>query len=157
MFIIISGRRSILVIDIILYALIIIASILLLISLSLYVEWLLVPPIFLMILDITRRLITVFFIFFFAHWNLVHTATAIFSLGLQFFHKGEKNERKKRSRRREKRKNYWFQYQIIMIMTFEILTMMHEQVIQPYRQIRPIHTNEKRSNLLLGSKKSSSL
>ncbi|KAM3722595.1 NADH-quinone oxidoreductase subunit K [Dirofilaria immitis] len=81
-----TWRRSTLVIDIILYVLIIIASILLLIGLASYVEWLLVPWIFLMILDIIRGLIIVFFIFFYAYWNLVRIATAIFFLGLQFFH-----------------------------------------------------------------------
>ncbi|EJW78977.1 hypothetical protein WUBG_10115, partial [Wuchereria bancrofti] len=62
-----TWRRSTLVIDIILYVLIIIASILLLIGLASYVEWLLVPWIFLIILDVIRGLISVFFIFFYAH------------------------------------------------------------------------------------------
>ncbi|VDM96154.1 unnamed protein product [Thelazia callipaeda] len=79
-------RKFRLITDIIVYVLLIIASMLLLIGLSTYVEWLLLPWIFLMILDVIRGLITVFFILSFAHWNLVRIASGIFFLGMQFFH-----------------------------------------------------------------------
>uniref|UniRef100_A0A915AVZ6 Uncharacterized protein n=1 Tax=Parascaris univalens TaxID=6257 RepID=A0A915AVZ6_PARUN len=79
-------RKFTLIVDIILYVLLILASVVLLIGLATYIEWLLLPWIFLMVLDIIRGFISVFFIFFFAHWNLARIATGIFFLGLQFFH-----------------------------------------------------------------------
>lgn len=79
-------RRFALIVDIILYVLLIIASIILLIGLASYIEWLLLPWIFLMSFEIIRGMISVFFIFLFAHWNLARIATGIFFLGLQFFH-----------------------------------------------------------------------
>ncbi|VDM43221.1 unnamed protein product [Toxocara canis] len=81
-----TWRKFTLIVDIILYVMLIIASVVLLIGLATYIEWLLLPWIFLMILDIIRGFISVFFIFFFAHWNLARIATGIFFLGLQFFH-----------------------------------------------------------------------
>ncbi|TKR67351.1 hypothetical protein L596_023517 [Steinernema carpocapsae] len=79
-------RYTLLVLNILLYVAIVIASILLLIALALYNEWLLLPWIFLMAIDIIRGLISVLFIFIFSHGNLARIATGIFFLGLQFFH-----------------------------------------------------------------------
>ncbi|MFH4981286.1 hypothetical protein AB6A40_007995 [Gnathostoma spinigerum] len=62
-----AWRRFTLTVDIILYVLLIIASILVLIGLAVYFEWLLLPWILLMSLDIIRGFISVFFIFFFSH------------------------------------------------------------------------------------------
>uniref|UniRef100_A0A1I7XX92 Conserved plasma membrane protein n=1 Tax=Steinernema glaseri TaxID=37863 RepID=A0A1I7XX92_9BILA len=81
-----SPRYGTLVFNIILFIAIVIASILLLISIALYNEWLMVPWIALMAIEVIRGLISVFFIFLFSHGNLARIATGIFFLGLQFFH-----------------------------------------------------------------------
>uniref|UniRef100_A0A0N4VNB0 Conserved plasma membrane protein n=1 Tax=Enterobius vermicularis TaxID=51028 RepID=A0A0N4VNB0_ENTVE len=81
-----TWRKFTLIIDLVLYVTLIIASILLLIGIATYFEWLLLPWIFLMAFDIIRGIISVIFIFIVAHWNLARIATGIFFLGLQFFH-----------------------------------------------------------------------
>lgn len=55
------------IIDLVLYVTLIIASILLLIGIATYFEWLLLPWIFLMAFDIIRGIISVIFIFIVAH------------------------------------------------------------------------------------------
>jgi len=79
-------RQTVLLIDIVLYCLIVLASVLLLIGLAIYSQWFLVPWILLMALDIIRGFISVIFIFVYSHGNLARIATGIFFLGLQFFH-----------------------------------------------------------------------
>jgi len=79
-------RYSLLVFNIILYALLILASIILLVGLYTYTEWLLVPWIILMFVDIIRGFVSTIFIFIYSHGNLARIATGIFFLGLQFFH-----------------------------------------------------------------------
>ncbi|KAK0421233.1 hypothetical protein QR680_015127 [Steinernema hermaphroditum] len=81
-----SPRYGVLVFNIILFIAIVIASILLLISVALYNEWLMLPWIGLMAIEVIRGLISVLFIFIFSHWNLARIATGIFFLGVQFFH-----------------------------------------------------------------------
>ncbi|VDO38480.1 unnamed protein product [Haemonchus placei] len=79
-------RYTLLVIDILIYIGMVLASILLLIGLSVYNQWLLVPWIVIMAIDIIRGLISVLFIFIYSYGNLARIATGIFFLGLQFFH-----------------------------------------------------------------------
>ncbi|KAL6726599.1 hypothetical protein Aduo_008556 [Ancylostoma duodenale] len=79
-------RYTVLLVNIFLYVGIVLASILLLIGLSIYNQWLLVPWIILMGIDIIRGLISVLFIFIYSYGNLARIATGIFFLGLQFFH-----------------------------------------------------------------------
>ncbi|WKX99397.1 hypothetical protein Q1695_014352 [Nippostrongylus brasiliensis] len=79
-------RYSTLVVNIFIYVCVILASILLLIGLSIYNQWLLVPWIIIMGIDIIRGLISVLFIFIYSYGNLARIATGIFFLGLQFFH-----------------------------------------------------------------------
>ncbi|CAI4228990.1 unnamed protein product [Auanema sp. JU1783] len=79
-------RYTTLVVNLFIYVGMILASILLLIGLAIYNQWLLVPWIVLLAIDIIRGLISVFFIFFFSYGNLARIATGIFFLGLQFFH-----------------------------------------------------------------------
>ncbi|PAV86780.1 hypothetical protein WR25_05431 [Diploscapter pachys] len=79
-------RYMTLMINIFIYVAMILASIVLLIGLAIYNQWLLVPWIIIMAIDIIRGLISVFFIFLFSYWNLARIASGIFFLGLQFFH-----------------------------------------------------------------------
>uniref|UniRef100_A0AC34FF78 Uncharacterized protein n=1 Tax=Panagrolaimus sp. ES5 TaxID=591445 RepID=A0AC34FF78_9BILA len=72
--------------DIILYILIVIASLLMLVGLLIYNQWLLIPWIILMCFEVFRGLISVFFMFWFSYLNLARLAAAIFFLGLQLFH-----------------------------------------------------------------------
>ncbi|CAL2036692.1 hypothetical protein CAEBREN_09735 [Caenorhabditis brenneri] len=82
-----ANNRSVsLFIDILLYGSLILASIILLIGLCSYNHWLLLPWAFLMIIDIVRGFISVFFIFWYSYGNLARVATGIFFLGLQFLH-----------------------------------------------------------------------
>ncbi|CAP32105.1 Protein CBG13296 [Caenorhabditis briggsae] len=81
-----ANRYTSLVIDIILYVSICLASVILLIGLCSYNQWLLIPWGFLMIIDIVRGFISVFFIFWYSYGNLARIATGIFFLGLQFLH-----------------------------------------------------------------------
>jgi len=81
-----SIRYSAEVFDIFLYALLILASLLLLAGIAFYSEWLLIPWIVLMAVDIVRGFISTIFIFIYSYGNLARLATAIFFLGLQFFH-----------------------------------------------------------------------
>lgn len=81
-----SFRYSSLVFDIFLYVLLILASVILLVGLALYNQWLLIPWIVLMFVDIVRGVISTVFIFVLSHGNLARIATGIFFLGLQFFH-----------------------------------------------------------------------
>ncbi|KAI6220345.1 hypothetical protein M3Y99_01608700 [Aphelenchoides fujianensis] len=79
-------RYTTLLFNITLYILLVIASVLLLIGLCIYNEWLLLPWIFLMAVDIIRGFITVLLIFIFGHWYLARIAAGIFFLGLQCLH-----------------------------------------------------------------------
>ncbi|CAI2349012.1 unnamed protein product [Caenorhabditis sp. 36 PRJEB53466] len=81
-----SNRYVSLVIDIILYVSLVLASVILLVGLCSYNQWLLLPWAFLMIIDIVRGFISVFFIFWYSYGNLARIATGIFFLGLQFLH-----------------------------------------------------------------------
>uniref|UniRef100_A0A8R1HZ32 Uncharacterized protein n=1 Tax=Caenorhabditis japonica TaxID=281687 RepID=A0A8R1HZ32_CAEJA len=81
-----SNRYVSLVIDILLYVSLVLASIVLLVGLCTYNQWLLVPWMFLMIIDVVRGFISVFFIFWYSYGNLARIATGIFFLGLQFLH-----------------------------------------------------------------------
>uniref|UniRef100_A0A1I7WC10 Uncharacterized protein n=1 Tax=Heterorhabditis bacteriophora TaxID=37862 RepID=A0A1I7WC10_HETBA len=82
----IQVRYMILLVNVFIYVAMIIASILLLIGLSIYNQWLFVPWIIVISIDIIRGLISVLFIFIFSYLNLARIATGIFFLGLQFFH-----------------------------------------------------------------------
>ncbi|KAJ1352210.1 hypothetical protein KIN20_008416 [Parelaphostrongylus tenuis] len=79
-------RYTVLVVNIFIYVCVVLASILMLIGLLIYNQWLLVPWLIIMAIDIIRGLISVFFIFLFSYGNLARIATGIFFLGLQFFH-----------------------------------------------------------------------
>lgn len=79
-------RYTTLVVNIFIYSCVVLASILMLIGLLAYNQWLLVPWIIMMAIDIIRGLISVVFIFIYSYGNLARIATAIFFLGLQFFH-----------------------------------------------------------------------
>uniref|UniRef100_A0A914Z5L5 Uncharacterized protein n=1 Tax=Panagrolaimus superbus TaxID=310955 RepID=A0A914Z5L5_9BILA len=72
--------------DIIEYILIVIASLLMLVGLLIYNQYLLIPWILLMCVEVFRGLISVFFMFWYSYLNLARLAAAIFFLGLQFFH-----------------------------------------------------------------------
>ncbi|KAK6049913.1 hypothetical protein COOONC_12582 [Cooperia oncophora] len=65
-------RYSVLVIDILIYIGMILASILLLIGLFIYNQWLLVPWIIIMGIDIIRGLISVLFIFIYSYVSVVY-------------------------------------------------------------------------------------
>uniref|UniRef100_A0A7E4VH81 Conserved plasma membrane protein n=1 Tax=Panagrellus redivivus TaxID=6233 RepID=A0A7E4VH81_PANRE len=80
------SRYSTLWFDIILYIGIVVASLILLAGLAIYSEWLLVPWIVLMIIEVIRGFISVFMIFWLSYGNLARLATAIFFLGVQFLH-----------------------------------------------------------------------
>uniref|UniRef100_A0A914HE59 Uncharacterized protein n=1 Tax=Globodera rostochiensis TaxID=31243 RepID=A0A914HE59_GLORO len=69
-----------------LYIPLIFASILLLAGICLSSEWLLIPWLILLPLDILRGLFSCLFIFLLSHGNLARIATGIFFLGLQFLH-----------------------------------------------------------------------
>lgn len=60
-------RYSTLVFNIFLYVLLILASVILLVGLAVYSQWLLIPWIILMCVDIIRGIISVLFIFFLSH------------------------------------------------------------------------------------------
>ncbi|CEF68668.1 Hypothetical protein SRAE_2000332300 [Strongyloides ratti] len=79
-------RYVTLLVDVFLWAALIVASILCLIGLAIYNEWLLIPWILLMLIEVIRGIISVVFIFIFSHGNLARIATGIFFLGVQFFH-----------------------------------------------------------------------
>ncbi|KAI6176473.1 Protein C18D11 [Aphelenchoides bicaudatus] len=82
-----SGFRYInLLFDIILYSLLVLASVVLLIGLCAYNQWFLIPWIFLMAIDIIRGFISVIVIFVYSHGYLARIATGIFFLGLQCLH-----------------------------------------------------------------------
>jgi hypothetical protein len=72
--------------NLILWALLIPASILLLIGVCAYFEWLLIPWMLLMVVDIVRGFISTVFIAIYSYGNLARWATAIFFLGLMLFH-----------------------------------------------------------------------
>ncbi|CAI5444842.1 unnamed protein product [Caenorhabditis angaria] len=81
-----APRYTMLLLDIFLYVSLVLASIVLLVGLCVYNQWLLVPWIILMAVDIVRGFISVFFIFWYSYGNLARIATGIFFLGLQFLH-----------------------------------------------------------------------
>jgi hypothetical protein len=81
-----SLRYLTLLFDIFLYVLIVAASVALLIGLCTDNQFLLIPWIVLMTVDIIRGTISVLFIFVLSHGNLARIATGIFFLGLQFLH-----------------------------------------------------------------------
>lgn len=81
-----ATRFVVLIIDVCLYAGIVLASLLLLIGIACYSQWLLLPWLFLMALDVIRGTISTLFIFVLTYGNLARIATAIFFLGLQTFH-----------------------------------------------------------------------
>ncbi|CAB3402670.1 unnamed protein product [Caenorhabditis bovis] len=81
-----NPRYTMLLLDVFLYVSLVLASILLLIGLCAYNQWLLVPWIILISVDIIRGFISVFFIFWYSYGNLARIATGIFFLGLQFLH-----------------------------------------------------------------------
>jgi hypothetical protein len=80
------NRSWVLFWDIVLYILIVIASLIMLVGLLIYNEWLLLPWIALMAFEVFRGLISVFFMFWYSYLNLARLAAAIFFLGLQLFH-----------------------------------------------------------------------
>ena len=80
------NRSWVLFWDIVLYILIVIASLIMLVGLIIYNEWLLLPWIALMAFEVFRGLISVFFMFWYSYLNLARLAAAIFFLGLQLFH-----------------------------------------------------------------------
>ncbi|KAE9552739.1 hypothetical protein FO519_004056 [Halicephalobus sp. NKZ332] len=79
-------RYSTLWFDIVLYVGIIIASLIGLLGLVIHSEWLLIPWIALMCIEVVRGFISTFFIFWYSYGNLARLATAIFFLGVQFLH-----------------------------------------------------------------------
>lgn len=82
-------RYPVLVIDIVLYILIILASLLVFVALCLTIPYLLLPWIGFMVLDVIRGTISCIFIFIYASTApepIKPVATGIFFLGLQFFH-----------------------------------------------------------------------
>ncbi|VDM60802.1 unnamed protein product [Angiostrongylus costaricensis] len=79
-------RYTTLVVNIFVYVCVVLASILMLLGLLIYNQWLLVPWMIIMAIDIIRGFISVLFIFIYSYGNLARIATAIFFLGLQFFH-----------------------------------------------------------------------
>uniref|UniRef100_A0A0N4ZG22 Uncharacterized protein n=1 Tax=Parastrongyloides trichosuri TaxID=131310 RepID=A0A0N4ZG22_PARTI len=79
-------RYVTLLVDVFLWAALIVASVLCLIGLAIYNEWLLIPWILLMLIEVVRGIISVVFIFILSHGNLARIATGIFFLGVQFFH-----------------------------------------------------------------------
>jgi len=79
-------RYLTLLFDIILYGLLVLASIILLIGICTYNQWFLIPWIFLMAIDIIRGFISVLVIFVYSHGYLARIATGIFFLGLQCLH-----------------------------------------------------------------------
>jgi len=79
-------RYPMLLFDIVLYALLVLASIALLIGICAYNQWFLIPWIFLMAIDIIRGFISVLVILIFSHGYLARIATGIFFLGLQCLH-----------------------------------------------------------------------
>uniref|UniRef100_A0AC35GH34 Uncharacterized protein n=1 Tax=Panagrolaimus sp. PS1159 TaxID=55785 RepID=A0AC35GH34_9BILA len=80
------NRSWVLFWDIVLYILIVIASLIMLVGLLIYNEWLLLPWIALMAFEVFRGLISVFFMFWYSYLNLARLAAAIFFLGLQLLH-----------------------------------------------------------------------
>uniref|UniRef100_A0AC34Q638 Uncharacterized protein n=1 Tax=Panagrolaimus sp. JU765 TaxID=591449 RepID=A0AC34Q638_9BILA len=81
-----SSRSAALWFNILLYVGIILASLLGLLGLALYFEWLLLPWIILMCIDIFRGFISTFLIFWYSYGNLARLATGLFFLGIQFLH-----------------------------------------------------------------------
>ncbi|KAF1761951.1 hypothetical protein GCK72_010210 [Caenorhabditis remanei] len=81
-----QNRNVLLLVDLILYVSLVVASLILLLGICCRNQWLLLPWGLLMILDIVRGFISVFFIFWYSYGNLARIATGIFFLGLQFLH-----------------------------------------------------------------------
>ncbi|CAJ0581058.1 unnamed protein product, partial [Mesorhabditis spiculigera] len=79
-------RNLWLLIDVSLWVLLILASVLLIVGIVIYNHWLLVPWMLLMAIDIIRGFISTFMIFWLSHSNLARIATGIFFLGLQILH-----------------------------------------------------------------------
>jgi len=79
-------RATLLIIDLFIFVVLLIGAVLLLIAMLVYVQWLLLPWLFAMGVDVLRGIISVLFIFIYSHGNLARIATGIFFLGLQFFH-----------------------------------------------------------------------
>jgi hypothetical protein len=80
------NRSWVLFWDIVLYILIVIASLIMLVGLLIHNQWLLIPWIILMCIEVFRGFISVFFMFWYSYLNLARLAAAIFFLGLQLFH-----------------------------------------------------------------------
>ena len=74
-----SARQTLLYLNIFLYVLIVLASILLLIGIAIYNHWLLVPWMILMAIDIIRGFISVFFIFWFSYVCPPESLPTVFS------------------------------------------------------------------------------
>ncbi|CAD5220239.1 unnamed protein product [Bursaphelenchus xylophilus] len=72
--------------DIGLYALLVLASVILLVGLCVYNHFFLVPWILLMAVEVVRGVISTVLIFVYSHGNLARIATGIFFLGVQCFH-----------------------------------------------------------------------
>uniref|UniRef100_A0A914W624 Pali-domain-containing protein n=1 Tax=Plectus sambesii TaxID=2011161 RepID=A0A914W624_9BILA len=79
-------RHGLLILNLIIFVLLIIAAIMLVVALGLYIQWLLLPWVALMTIDVIRGIISVLFIFIYSHGNLARIAVGIFFLGVQFFH-----------------------------------------------------------------------
>ncbi|CAJ0941879.1 unnamed protein product, partial [Mesorhabditis belari] len=79
-------RELWLMVDVTLWVLLILASVLLIVGIVIYNHWLLAPWMLLMAIDIIRGFISTFMIFWLSHSNLARIATGIFFLGLQILH-----------------------------------------------------------------------
>jgi len=79
-------RYPTLLFNIVLFGLLVLASLVLLVGLCAYNQWFLIPWIMLMVVDIVRGIISTVFIFIYSHGNLARIATGIFFLGLQCLH-----------------------------------------------------------------------
>uniref|UniRef100_A0AC35TUK2 Conserved plasma membrane protein n=1 Tax=Rhabditophanes sp. KR3021 TaxID=114890 RepID=A0AC35TUK2_9BILA len=79
-------RYTLLLVNVFLWVALIIASILCLIGLAIYNEWLLLPWIGLMVIEVIRGLISTFFIFWLSYGNLARLTVGITALAFQFFH-----------------------------------------------------------------------
>ncbi|GMS90109.1 hypothetical protein PENTCL1PPCAC_12284, partial [Pristionchus entomophagus] len=75
-----------LIIDIVIYICVILASLLVLVGVCTYNYWLLIPWLAIMGVEIIRGLISCFFMFWYSHGNLARLAAAIFFTGVQVLH-----------------------------------------------------------------------
>jgi len=81
-----SQRKPILILNIVIYGLLVFGAVLVLIALCIDSEWLLLPWMIMMTLDLIRGTISVIFIFIYCYGNLTRIAVGIFFLGIQIFH-----------------------------------------------------------------------